>query len=712
MKKKKHVRFAFLMLAVLMFVSAVLPVYAASSYQTYTYGIDGFATPSPDAYTPYKTYHAVDMGLNPSDLGTLSDIVVDDENNVYLVDSANSKVVILSEYLQYKSTIQFFINEEGIRDSLSEPQGVFVTSAKIFVADTNNNRIVVFDRDGNYLYQLGEPESTVFPADSIYKPIAIAVDNAERIYVVSSTTYMGVIVLDAGGTFQNFIGAQTVSVNRIDLIWRQFMTAKQRALTTKNISTEYNNIDIDENGFVYVTTSSIKESDQATSISGSSTYSPVKKLNSSGEDVMTRNGFFGPVGEIDIETTTRDSSSPTGVSRIVDVAVGPEGTWSIIDDKRSKVYTYDNEGNLLFAFGDKGQQLGNLSTVSGIVYQDSKILLLDKSDSSVTVYNRTEYGDVLISALRHNNERQYSVAVEDWETILQRNNNFDTAYVGIGRSYFRNGDWDKAMEYYQIASDSYNYSNSFKMWRQEWISKYALIVPVVVIAFCVILAKYFGWAKKVNKAATMKKGRKSFKEEFLYSTHLIFHPFDGFWDLKHEQRGSVRAALTFIVLTIAAFAYQSVGCAYLFGSGGSSNLFMQVLSVAIPVLLWVTANWCLTTLFEGEGSFKDVFIATGYALAPLPVFIVISTLLTHILTLQEAGIVSMLQTIGYVWVGLLLFFGIMITHDYQLVKNILTVIGTIVGMAFIMFLAILFSTLIGKIVGFVSNIITEVSFRM
>lgn len=197
-------------------------------------------------------------------------------------------------------------------------------------------------------------------------------------------------------------------------------------------------------GFVYVTTSSIEESDQASSISGGSTYSPVKKLNSSGEDVMTRNGFFGPVGEIDIEAKTRDSSSPTGVSRIVDVAVGPEGTWSIIDDKRSKVYTYDDEGNLLFAFGDKGQQLGNLSTVSGIVYQDSKILLLDKSDVSITVYNRTEYGDVLISALRHNNERQYSVAVKDWETILQHNNNFDTAYVGIGRSYFRNGDWDQS----------------------------------------------------------------------------------------------------------------------------------------------------------------------------------------------------------------------------------------------------------------------------
>lgn len=81
------------------------------------------------------------------------------------------------------------------------------------------------------------------------------------------------------------------------------------------------------------------------------------------------------------------------------------------------------------------------------------------------------------------------------------------------------------------------------------------------------------------------------------------------------------------------------------------------------------------------------------------------------MTLEESGIISMLSTLGFVWVGLLLFFGVMITHDYGLGKNILTIIGTIVGMAFIMFMAILFSTLIGKIVGFVSNIVTELSFR-
>lgn len=688
------------MLAILMLVTSVLPVFAASSYQTYTYTTFGISAPSPDAYTPYKTYHAKDIGLAGANLDNLTDIEVDDKNNVYLADPGNNRILILDPYLQYKSAIQTFVNEEGIRDKLAEPNGVFVTAEKIFVADTNNSRIVVFDRNGSFLYQLREPQSTVFPTGSIYKPIAIAVDNAERIYVVSSTTYMGVIVLDSQGEFQNFIGSQTVSVSALELMWRSFMSAKQRALTKKNVSTEYNNITIDEDGFVYVTTSSIKEESQYTSIKGDTTYAPVKKLNASGTDVMTHNGFFGPYGEVATKAIGR-STNETGVSRVVDAAVGPEGTWSLIDDKRSRVYTYDDSGNLLFAFGAKGQMLGNLSTVSGITYQDSKILLLDKSDASITVFNRTEYGDVLISALQHNNDRQYDLAVSDWETILQYNNNFDTAYIGIGQSYFRSGNWSKAMEYFSFAADTDNYNNAFKMWRQEWISKYALVIPVVIIVFFVLLAKYFKWAGKVNKAATLKRGRRTYKEELLYSAHLIFHPFDGFWDLKHENRGSVRGALTFIGLTIVSFCFKYAGI----------NVFFEIIGVMLPIMLFVTANWCLTTLFEGEGSFKDIFVATGYAVAPLPFMTILSTSLANVLTAEESGILTMINNIAYVWVGILLFFGVMITHDYQLGKNILTIIGTIVGMIVIVFLVALFATLIGKIISFISNIITELSFR-
>ena len=109
---------------------------------------------------------------------------------------------------------------------------------------------------------------------------------------------------------------------------------------------------------------------------------------------------------------------------------------------------------------------------------------------------------------------------------------------------------------------------------------------------------------------------------------------------------------------------------------------------------------------------KDIYIATCYSLFPLPAFLVITTLLSNVVTLNEASLLSMAMGIAYFWVGLLLFFGMMVIHDYSLFKNLLTTLATIVGMAFIMFIAVLFSSLIGKIVSFVYSIVVELSYRV
>ena len=685
----------------------------AKSYETYTYAIDGYTVTSPDAYTPERTVNSASMGLSVP-IDDPKDLVIDDKLNVYIADATNNRIVVFSEFLYYKFEISRFTNEEGIPDSLAAPNGCFVNEEYIYVADTDNNRIVIFDREGNFVKVLEEPKADVFPAGSIYKPIALAVDKSDRLYVVSSTTYMGIIVLDGEGQFQAFIGAQAVTANPLDILWRQFMSAAQRAQSTQYVSTEYNNITIDSEGFIYVTTSSIDEGAQMSAIrSKASTYSPVKKLNTAGNDIMARNGFFGPAGEVDPMMFSFEEGSATGPSRIIDVAVGPEQTWSIIDEKRQRVYTYDNNGNLLFIFGDKGMQLGNLQSIEAIAYQGTRMLLLDKTDKSITIFNRTEYGDILANALRNNNLRNYDKAVEDWEAILQRNGNFDAAYVGIGKALYRGGDWEGAMEYFKIAYDVGNYSQAYRMWRQNWVSKYVIVIPIVVVALCWLVSKFLGYAKKINDRTALSTAKRTFKQELLYAFHLIFHPFDGFWDLKHEKRGSVRAGSFYIILTVAAFTYNAVGRGYIYNPyGGYANVFIQIISVMVPLLLWVTANWCLTTLMEGEGSFKDIFVATAYSLTPLPIFMVVSTLLTHIATASEAPLINMLSTVAWTWVGLLLFFGMMITHDYSLVKNVITSVGTIMGMAFIMFVGILFSTLVGKIIGFISGVVTEISFRL
>ncbi len=726
-----------------------LPVSAATPYQTYTYSIDGQALHSPDAYAPAKTIDSTYIGLLDKevmrqmypDLGNkdlekkmvafeeAADLETDDLGNVYIADSKNNRILVLDRYYKLKFIIESFVNGNGVEDKLNNPKGVFITPdkrvegevipGKIFVCDTDNNRIVTFDRQGKFLSIIGAPESEMIDSDAVYKPIALAVDKYDRLYVVSSTTYEGIIVMTDKGEFTQYIGAQKVVLSAWDIIWRRFQTKEQRENSEQQLSTEFNNIAINDNGHIYVTMVPDKEDESAflsaiTGKSKSGDYAPVKLLNAAGDEIMQRNGFYPPSGEVDVGRVSVNDTI-TGISTVLDVAVGPENTWSIIDQKRSRVFTYDIQGNLLFAFGDTGRQLGNIQS-SGLVavtYQGNNMLLLDKSSKAFTVYQLTEYGEIIHNALHNTNIRQYDKAVDDWTEILKRNSNFDAAYIGIGNALYRGGEYEEAIEYYKSAYDTANYSNAYKEIRKEWISKYILLIPIFIIAICIACSKFLNFANKVNKRVATSGEKRTYGKELLYAFHIIFHPFDGYWDLKHEKRGSVRAAVTILAATIVVFYYNTIGKGYIVNPQGSfATIFGVALSVLVPFFLFIVANWCLTTLFEGEGSFKDIFIAACYSLTPFVILLIPVTIATNFVVANEVDIVTLISTFAFIWMALLLVSGVMVTHDYSLGKNLLTVLGTIAGMVVIMFIAILFSTLLGKLVGFVTNIIEELRFRI
>ncbi len=700
-----------IVIALCMITVLSVPVSAATPYQTHTYMAGEAATlDSPDAYVPLTNVDAAYMGLSFNDDTSLQDMFVDTDNNVYIVDSGSNSVFVLDRYYKTMFTIKNFINSYSVPDSFTQPRGVFANEETIYVCDTGANRLVLFDRKasiekGEAVFDrvITRPTSKLFGEDAIYRPVACVVDPYGRIYVVSDSTYQGIIVMDQTGQFTGFIGAQTVSADPFYMFLRRFMTEEQRKSRESMVSTEFNNISIDKDGFIYITTSSIDKADQASAKkSKSGKYSPVKMLNTAGKEVMKRNGFWSPVGEI-----------VGGVSTVVDVAAaGPEDTWTIIDSTRSKCYTYDSNGNLLFAFGDKGSQLGNLKSVKAVDYQGDKLLLLDATAQSFTVYKRTEYGDILISALENTNNRNYDKAIDYWFQILQRNSNFDAAYIGIGQAYYREGNYEEAMKYYKAAYDTTNYSDAYREIRSEWIAKYLILIPIVIIAVVLLWTLFSKYYTKVNKAAQLKVGRKTYKEELLYAMHVIFHPFDGFWDLKHEKRGSLRAAVTIDVAIVVVFFYNSIGLGYIMNPRETyGTIFGTLISLAVPLFLAAVGNWCLTTLFDGEGSFKDVFICISYSLVPLIFTMVIGTLLSNIALANEVDMINLIINIGWIWTGLLVFFGLMVTHDYTLGKNIIMILCTILGMLVIMFVGILFSTLVGKMISFVSNIIIEITYR-
>ena len=737
---KRITKILILALVVIMLFGTISS-FASEPYDTYTYSIDGEPLASPPAYSAMEDFDSADMKISAISttvqLKEASDIVSDEQANLYIADKGNNRIVVLNKFYEAVATISSYTDEYGRKQTLKEPQGLYVTDPNktangesyIYVCDTGNLRIVIFDRNYNYVRTIEKPDSPIL-TEGAFKPCSIAVDIYGRIFIVSTASHEGVIVLSGEGDFTGFIGAQKVTYSLMQMIWRRFQTKEQREKQSLNIATAYNNITVDDDGFVYVTSNTVDPElmqQQLTAIEGkTATYSPVKKLNSQGVEIMKRNGFFDPGGEV--------VKKAEEVSQIVDIAIGEEGSWTILDQSRSRFFTYDQSGNLLFAFGDNGDQLGNGQKFTAITYQviegekdetlddedqvvdkQYRLVALDNSSTGfkITVYTPTKYCDTIISALRNQNEHDYSQSIIYWQEVLTQNNNFDLAYIGIGKALYNQGKYEEAMEKLAKAYETENYSMAFKEVRTQIISSWILLFAVLIIAALVFIFKFLGYAKKKNKLTALKVGGKTYWEELLYAFHLVFHPFDGFWDLKHEKRGSVRAASTILVITMLAFFYNAIGKGYTFNPRGDfSNVFLQVLAIGLPFILFCVANWCLTTLFDGEGGFKDIYVAAGYSLAPLPPFVIISTILSNIVTVDSSAIVTMITTIGVVWMVFLLFFGTLVTHDYSLGKNLITILGTIVAMAIIMFVVILFASLVVKMVMFIATIVSEIGNRV
>lgn len=208
---------------------------------------------------------------------------------------------------------------------------------------------------------------------------------------------------------------------------------------------------------------------------------------------------------------------------------------------------------------------------------------------------------------------------------------------------------------------------------------------------------------------------KNFGKDLKYAFHVITHPLDGFWDLKHEKRGRGYIAVLFLVLYVLTDILNKQFNNYTFNElkvfPEQINIVGTFVSTALIVVVWVAANWGLTTLFDGEGSMKDVFLYTGYSMLPLVLSQIVLIPLTNILTVNEATIVTLVTVIGYGWTGILLYTGTMTTHQYSGGKTFLILLAILLGMVIIVFLGVLFFFLVQEIWNFVYTIYLELELR-
>ncbi|MBQ3057510.1 MAG: YIP1 family protein [Clostridia bacterium] len=688
---------------VLIFLTLCISVFtvSADSFDSYIYNSDKEVTPAPSAAE--VAYSATGSFAGTTDFDSPQGLFISKNGRLYVADKGNDRIVILDGQCRYINEIKGFKNGDKF-EAFKTPYGVFeADNGDIYVCDSGNYRIVVLDKDYNLQDTVTLEKGDSLPQDFVFKPVKIAVDASYRMFVVSEGFANGLFEFTKEGDYVRYMGASKVSLTPMQMFWRMFSTKEQREKTSSNVSAVYNNVDINDEGFLFVTSSAFSYWEYA-----SGKAQPLRKLNAKGQDVLVRLG--SPTGDISYPDSKTSRSTYKGPSVLVDVCMLPYGNYAVLDQNRGRIFAYNSDGEFMYEVAGPGNLSGGINTASALEYYDGRFYALDSIKCQINVYELTEYGVLFEKVAKASSELNYAEEEKLWRSISNENVNCTLAMRGLGSAAYRRQDMTTAMEYFKKAKDTEGYSKAFVFVRRQFIEQNAvwlILIAVAITATAIFISRL--WAKYV-----VKSGVRSYPDRLNFASFVVFHPIKGFWELKREKRGSVTAGLTIFMLALAVKVVSSVATGFLFDPNGTDgyNILTDVLLMLAILLLFSISQWCVTVLMSGEGSFKEILTATCYCFTPYVFLTVIATLASGVLSLEEAELYTVLIAIGVAYTVFLMFMSIMATHDYTVLKTVLVTVIIIISIMLILFVAMLLITLTQQMLTFFKDVYNEITLRL
>jgi len=430
-------------------------LYAQQTNYTYNYDFWNEQVASPDAYRvgAYILGTTIGTGNFREPQGLFIR-----ENRIYICDSGNNRIVLIEAHEDGSHTLVSSVSSviiDAKESPLNYPMDIFESrDGFLYITDTNNHRILKLDRSWNYIYSINKPKDETIEESTEFLPIKIIVDFANRIFVQARNINKGLLEFDSRGGFAGYMGANKVKVSMIDYFWKLLATQAQKERMDLFIPTEYNNLALDNEGFIYVTNSSGQTD-------------PVRRLNAMGQDILIRNGYEDPEGDL----AYGNAAGVTGRSRFIDVVAFENDSYACFDRVRGRIFMYDFQGNLLYAFGGIGNREGCFLLPIAIDKMGYSIYALDSGTAALTRFDLTGYGEKVNTALSEYRVGRYELSALIWEEVLKMNGNYDLAYIGIGRAALRQGDYQKAMKYYKLKHYREGYGKAFQLYRKQWIEE-------------------------------------------------------------------------------------------------------------------------------------------------------------------------------------------------------------------------------------------------
>lgn len=668
-----------ILLAIIMIMGSSAPT-TASSNTTYTYALssDNELIITQNAYLPDQ--YRVDLGLQAP-----QDLYFDVNDKLYIADYDPQGEADTARIIVY-NTETGLIEEEITHGDFQAPTGISITAdGTLYVADASAQRIFVFDPNHDFSYEITRPEARAYTTDE-FRPQKLAVDNTGNIYVVAEGESSGILQLSKTGEFLGYFATNQVYYSFEELIQKFFYDLVDKDTNTIKLPATFSNVFVDSKGILYSTTSSLVLNDL------------VKKHSTSGSNL------FGGI-------YTRS----TGMT---DLYVNSSGIIFTSSEKEGYIDIYSKYGDFIFSFGGTSNDdvIGLYDTLESIAVNSAgDIYTVDSEKTYLLSYKPTEYALGIYNGLDLFEEGQYDAAAEQWQEVLMLNQMSKLGNNQLAKSYLYQQEFDLAATHFELAENRMFYSESFWEIRNMWIqSNLGTILILLAVSFVLYQTikrtnkKYHYLASIEHKISEIKKHY--WVEEALYVFTVARHPVDAYYEIKKERKGNVVIATAMLLLTFVGFLLNSAfkGFLYQLTDIEDLNIYAIILGFFSIVLIYILSNYLITSINQGESGIKKIYIQTTYSFLPLMFGLFLSTLLTHVLTLDENFFVMFVLTIGYLYTFILIFVGVNEIQNYEFRDTTKSLILSLLLMVIVAITIIFIQLMFSQIVEFIVVVFREV----
>ena len=127
--------------------------------------------------------------------------------------------------------------------------------------------------------------------------------------------------------------------------------------------------------------------------------------------------------------------------------------------------------------------------------------------------------------------------------------------------------------------------------------------------------------------------------------HCVFHPVEGFEDLRWKKQGSMKISMLIVLFLFIAMVVDRQLTGFQFNDSYVKvfNVVPLIVQSVVYFFTWVLGNWAICTLLDGEGTLKKICIYSAYSLVPYIVCTFIAVIFSNVLVQDESIWITAIQ---------------------------------------------------------------------